>query len=696
MILAALLAAALAQTSPAKPHLTLEPPASPTAQPPATDSPEAALAKRLTAVRAQNTVSPMLVLVPNERAFLTALTQWRATASRAIFPILIDDGSVDARENIARFVRAFKPARILRLTPPAPADAAPVTATDTQATLYATFGAADEIRYLEVLNRRIDAPGPIGVVAAQADNPAGVALAAAYGQVLVITEPPSASALADYTLPAADKLSDTITAHLTVLKVPFAGLGDQVDAVTLCFDIPARVMVGKTDAPSNPVRELVAKPGEALSLTDIVGRDTTSRGTRWGYASQITGNHAAAAYRAMCSIFLQPTSVTAFNGYERASEFGKYNPADAIAALKAAGLSTMLIDRPAQSAEDWRQWSCGSFATREVTGITPPAGGALSADLLLVNTMGNSDFFQLQPGLCYAGDVPFLSLPAAVQFNHSWSLQYSGTPTTVGGRWLDRGAYVYVGSVHEPYLSAFVTPNTFAKRLTQGWPLAAAARILTTDKFEVAGAPPVHPFSAPWRIAVLGDALWTLGPALKRTTDLVPIPNSTDIGAELPKAGAAKNFAAVLDLLEMLGRSADAAHWAQTLANEPDKMDQTTARRALLIAYRAGDKETITKAAQRFVDTAPKEGNTFDATVADAVWHAFYPSLGTLTAEQANLLTHFIRPYSYVWDSGSAATALKRAITAEAARAFFDQQVHKAPDEFVRKRLEETRASVLH
>lgn len=684
----ALAAATLAQPA----NASAQPPA-PTTTPPhaATDlSPPALLAKRIAAVRAEMTVAPILVLAPDERSFVTALTAWRTEKGRVLFPILIDNGSAEARENIARFSRAFKPARIVRLKPGADPQR-PVGFLETAAALYSTFGATDEAGYLTALNERKSAPGPLGVVAAQADNPAGLALAAAYGQVLVITDPP-AKPDADFGLPAADKLSDVITAHLTVVKVPYQAMGDQIDAVTLCFDVRARVLTGPKNAPANQIPQLAAKPDEGLALTDIIGRETeNNRTSRWAYASQLTGASPQAAYRAMCAIFLQPTSAVAFNGYERTGEFGKYNPADGLTALKGAGLTTALLDRPSQSAEDWRQWSSGSFSTRypDSAGAPPkPAGGALTSDLFLVNTMGNRDFFQLAQGsICYAGDVPFLSLPAVVDFNHSWSLQISSDPTTVGGRWLDRGAYCYVGSVHEPYLSAFVYTSDFATRLTRGWPIAAAARIQANDR-------PFNPFSAPWRVAVMGDALWTLGPALRRTTDLPAFAGATDLAAELPAEGRAGRYANVLDSLAILGRDADAARWARTLVDDA-KFDHATAQRAVMAAYRAGDSDTLVKAAQRFNETAPPApGEPLNTTIADAVWHALYPRLTSLTADQANLLTRFIRPYSYAWDTISAATALKRAISDESGRAFFDQQCQKATDPQARKRLEEARSGL--
>ena len=70
------------------------------------------------------------------------------------------------------------------------------------------------------------------------------------------------------------------------------------------------------------------------------------------------------------------------------------------------------------------------------------------------------------------------------------------TPSPARGS--QRGAYAYVGSVHEPFLQAFVPSPKLAMRLAAGLPLGAAARL---DDGE------------PWKISILGDPLITLGKA---------------------------------------------------------------------------------------------------------------------------------------------------------------------------------------
>ena len=683
-----ILAAAFAQpatTGPATP-----PPPGPTAA--QDQSPPALLAQRIAAVRAQTTVAPMLVLVDNEHAFNAALANWRTDKGRVLYPILFDTKTLESRKDIARFVRAFKPARIVRFTgtstttPPA----ANPTRADTARAVYASFGASDEAGYSAALAQRPGVPGPIGAVVTHDGDgrTAAAALAAAYGQAMVFADAPAQPGK-PATFATADKLSADITSKLQALNLTYASLGDQIDALTLCYDTAAHVTMGNNDSPPSPIPQFAIRAGESFALTDIIGRDTSKeRRSRWAFASHIPGNTADSTYRAMCAIFLQPTSASAFNGYERSGEFGRYDPTDGLKSLKAAGLTTGFIDRPNQSADEWRQWTSGAFATPDRYPMTmgkQPTGGALTSDLFLVNTMGNRDFFQLQPGYCYAGDVPFLSLPAAVNFTHSFSLQFSNDATTIGGRWLDRGAYCYVGSVHEPLLSAFVPQSQFVQRLTSGWPIAAAARVQASDR-------PINPFAQPWRIAVIGDALWTLGPALKRTTDL-PLPQgATDLDAERAPALKERRWADAFDTFTMLGRDADAARLARAALNdEPEKIDRNAALRIVHIAYRAGDAPTLIKAAAKLDQAA---GDTFDAAVADAVWHALWPRLSTMKADEAQLLAKNVRVYSYGWDSNMAATALKRAVSTQVARDFFDKQYAKCPDPESRKRMEEQRNTI--
>jgi len=77
--------------------------------------------------------------------------------------------------------------------------------------------------------------------------------------------------------------------------------------------------------------------------------------------------------------------------------------------------------------------------------------GGFGCDVLLVNTRGMANEFNLWGGeICSAFDVPFFDRPCAVHFTHSFSLQVPTDPGTIGGAFIENGAYAYFGSVHEP------------------------------------------------------------------------------------------------------------------------------------------------------------------------------------------------------------------------------------------------------
>ncbi|MFG0274985.1 MAG: hypothetical protein ACF8QF_08005, partial [Phycisphaerales bacterium] len=60
-------------------------------------------------------VAPIVVLAPDAPTALDAIAMWTPAAR---FPVLIDDGSGQAREDIARFVRAFGPERVIAIPAP--------------------------------------------------------------------------------------------------------------------------------------------------------------------------------------------------------------------------------------------------------------------------------------------------------------------------------------------------------------------------------------------------------------------------------------------------------------------------------------------------------------------------------------------------------------------------------------------------
>ena len=99
-------------------------------------------------------------------------------------------------------------------------------------------------------------------------------------------------------------------------------------------------------------------------------------------------------------------------------------------------------------------------------------------------------------GYGLVGDVPQTE-PAAVLMIHSFSAADPSDPNTVAGRWLANGAFVFFGSMHEPYLAAFRTPELVATLIEAGMPLVAAMR-----------QSPYEPRGEPWKLVYLGDPLF--------------------------------------------------------------------------------------------------------------------------------------------------------------------------------------------
>ena len=59
--------------------------------------------------------------------------------------------------------------------------------------------------------------------------------------------------------------------------------------------------------------------------------------------------------------------------------------------------------------------------------------------------------------------MPHFDRPAIVHFLHSFSLNTPDNPDSVGGRFLEHGAYAYHGSVLEPYLPVKLLPPRAAQ-----------------------------------------------------------------------------------------------------------------------------------------------------------------------------------------------------------------------------------------
>lgn len=630
-----------APTTPATTPAITPPSAAPAPAPP---PPALLLGDRVARQQQQTSVLDVLVLVPDGPALARAIAAWSPAVR---FPVLIDDGSLASIEDIARFQRAFRASRVVRWQPdaasttPAPA----ITAATIQAALNESWDLPTDTAPADFASTLRAREGlPLGVVVVDPADPAwpaGLALAAARGQPIIAL--PTLGPVGGVLSPLqTDELSTSITTQLDAWNLPWQGLGTDVDAITIAANFPTRYAPDAT---------------QTFSLSDRLGRKGSHTGPagdkqlpeRWAWAGQVFGTAREATFRAMAALFAAPLTDGAwmFNGYPATGPWAAYSFEQSAQTLRNAGLSAELVEAPKGSAVAWRD----------------RAARPVEAPLVLVNTKGNADFFDLEPGTCRPGDVPLLSRPALVSFIHSWSAMDPSNPGLIAGRWLRHGAYAYVGSVHEPYLQAFLPPNTFLARLGLGAPLGAAAR---------------HDAGPVWKIAVLGDPLTMLGHPPTRSSAPLPLTGATEVGTNLRELLQADQFEEAFRTMALLGRDADVARLAPAVRSQKlDKLTPAAAQWAILPLFRERRDDELV-AYYGLLDA----GRATDPILRDALWLSAYPRLTTNPSlALLNVLSSNLRPDNLARDAAFLAGALRRARGGEAATALIEQARAQVPQE---------------
>lgn len=555
---AAALAWLLAGTAGAQPPQPGGAPPQPQGQPVRFEDlpPAIRLGLRVEAVRRSVPVISAVVLVKDEVSFIEAVAHW---SPKIRYPVLYDDGTPLAHEDIARFVRAFKPARVVRWSAPEPgAGDAPGRRDAIDRAVVRSWDAETPAEFVARLNELKIAPP--GVVVASTSDPAwtaALALAAARAQPILWAEV-AGGVSDDMPLEEASRFCSVLEGSCDKIGAPWRDLGDAIDAVTICLNGPAKVRVG---------------PDKLVAATDFIGRrridGAASRetGARWAWAGQVHGSEAQASYRAMCAIFLSARSAWLFDGYPAGAPWNTFDATRAAEFLREGtpAIEAAVDDMPRGDRLHWLR-RCAK---------------PLDAGLVLVNSKGLANVFETEPGACRPGDIPVLSVPAAVHFVHSWSAAWPSDRSTVAGRWLERGAYAYTGSVQEPFLQAFVPTPIFAARMVSSFPWGAAGR---------------QDSGPAWRIAIFGDPLMTFGPGAPASDAELPSPldSAEDIASGLAPALKEKRFAEALDLLTLLGRDADAARLAGgVLRDKPAAFTPEVARAAIPPLFRAGTLDDL-------------------------------------------------------------------------------------------------------
>ena len=452
------------------------------AQSPATDAPwPIRLGMRAIALSQRIPTQDRVVLVPDEATFLDEIGRWSPNGR---WPVLIEDSVYTPM-----FIRAFAPKQVARRTEraPAPADAAALRHAIDASVTRALGGDAATQSPLQAL-QALGLP-PVGLAAYSTTDPAFVAaaaLAAGRGLLPVPIEGNFGAINDQLDAKTFAALDHAVTDAFVSTQLPYAQMGDTLDAFVLCRNAAHATALDLSTARVPTAQGMPPiQPGEPFSVTDALCRAPS--GARYAVCGHIFGTSARAAYAAMSSLFLQRSTIWAIDSYgASAPPMQSFRVEGMDTGLQAAGFTALVRWGEQAHLPAWREWLAKGF----------------DCDVLLLNSSGNADFFDLgmpgktPPSSCGApGDIPVLTRPLALSMVHSFSLQQPDQRDTIGGRWLDGGAYAYVGSVHEPYIFAFVAPGALMEQLANGVPFGVAARVWE------------GPFSLSWRLALLGDPL---------------------------------------------------------------------------------------------------------------------------------------------------------------------------------------------
>ena len=531
-----------------------------------------------------------VVLVPDTDTWLDEMAYWSPAGQ---WPVLIEDDHF-----APMFIRRFKPSKVYRRV--AVKKPAKSVMERCRIVLKRGWGAKPD----ETLQQAMARIGlkPMGLVLTSENAnawPAALALAVGRGQELKMLE---GSFGGGGTILSASKsllLTEQIRKICEDTGLDWDTLGDDLDAITICRNLPSRA---RMDLPPRARVQASGDKGndEPLAITDLLGR--LPDGRRYAMVGWINGSHIESAYIAMCSLFLKQETAWLCNGYPNEGQWGQYGFEQADKRLIEAGFTCTLTNNAS------------------VRTLRAMSSGGIKDDLILMNSKGNRDFFDLGNSRGTPNDIPVLNSPAALQMIHSWSLQDPSNKQTVGGRWLKHGVYAYIGSSHEPMLGAFVPPAELSKRLTMLVPFLVAGRWWDEQ----------GPFSKTWRINTLGDPLMTIAPPeLNKRKRLVPGEGASKRAIDLKVAAEqimrkmtqspnAEELTQALTALDLLGED-ELARQLWTFGQQHSITSQASASIMLGPLFRLKDTAA-------FVQAWPTAGPT-NQLERDMLWQLLGPHL---------------------------------------------------------------------
>lgn len=589
------------------------------------------------AMRTRIPVVDQVVIVPDLPTMLDELGRW---SPQGHWPILIDGDDLNDL-----FIRRFGPGRVLRRERvEASADQTAVE------TAVARAWDLDSGPVADTAAKVLGTPVP-GIVLSDPKSSARAAaalLAAGRGQHLGWVHGDWGRSGKRLSATQGAALSKAVEAACAETGAAWSTLGDAIDTVTICRDLAARIDGGERIGSDN------AQNPPALAVTDVIGRH--SDGRRWAFTGWIFGTASHSAFMANCSLFIPRSRVWLGDTYPNRDPWSNWKLSGAAKVLRDNGYQVALT------------------APLTPDTLTQASANGLAADLIMVVSKGNADFFRLAGDLDVdAAQVPVLSTPAAVYMLHSWSLLSPYDARTVGGRWIANGAYADIGSSQEPSLNAFVPGELIAKRLTVGIPWLIAGRFWPGES---------GPASNPWRVNTIGDPLMSAPPPGKMNRRKVDAPE------EIPPGYASFSVEAK-EALEAAASAPSDALFATAITGAV-----RSGRDALAVQmYAAAEERSVAgpRSSAAVLEAAVLEGNAATAAAAagrlpaldrrqgDLLWAVGAPLLmGHPDAALVSLLEQTIDPRQSAGRVRLMAAYLKRTQGPLAASAFVQRFLDRA------------------
>jgi hypothetical protein len=341
------------------------------------------------------------------------------------------------------------------------------------------------VKQIQALKR-----SPIGLVLIAKDSPellGGIAIAAGRFQVPIVFETEKKHN-AKVSFDEKESYRKRLRDAAEKLGIAYEERFDELDLITVANDMP----FGYTQKDSE-------MHGGGYTIDDAIARNDEHQ--RWAWIGRLAGGAERSVYMAMCSLFLQPDRGLFFSRYNSKGTggFAAFDPSDAPETL-AGYFESDVIRHPDATLERWRahQWPLGN-----------------RYGYVFVNSSGGATGWSTSKGGATQFDIPD-SVPCVVHYTHSGSAGRPFDDDTIAGRWLANGAYCYFGSYAEPYLAAFVPPNSQATRIAKGLPLSIASRHFYDRRFWTQRKPGKDKeavrfnVSAEWKLAFFGDPAYRL------------------------------------------------------------------------------------------------------------------------------------------------------------------------------------------